>query len=88
MIKLPCTPHALGAFTELRRQNVETMCTTVFSLGQACAVAQAGTTHILPFCEPVKELGGRSHQARPGVHRDLFRVVRAPIRNGGAGQVG
>ena len=58
MIKLPCTPHALGAFTELRRQNVDTMCTTVFSLGQACAVAQAGATHILPFCEPVKELGG------------------------------
>jgi transaldolase len=58
MIKLPCTPHALGAFAELRSQNVETMCTTVFSLGQACAVAQAGATHILPFCEPVKELGG------------------------------
>ena len=58
MIKLPCTPHALDAFAELRSQNVETMCTTVFSLGQACAVAQAGATHILPFCEPVKELGG------------------------------
>ena len=58
MIKLPCTPNALGAFADLRAQNVETMCTTVFSLGQACAVAQAGATHILPFCEPVKELGG------------------------------
>ena len=58
MIKLPCNPHALAAFAELRRQRVATMCTTVFSLGQACAVAQAGATHILPFCEPVKELGG------------------------------
>lgn len=58
MIKLPCTSRSLGAFAELRKQGVDTMCTTVFSLGQACAVAQAGATHVLPFCEPVKELGG------------------------------
>ena len=58
MIKLPCTPEALGAFVELHNQQIETMCTTVFSLVQACAVAQAGATHILPFCEPVKEMGG------------------------------
>ena len=58
MIKLPCTNHALPAFTELKKQGVETMCTTTFSLAQATAVALAGATHILPFCEPVKEIGG------------------------------
>lgn len=58
MIKIPCTAHGLGAFRELGRRGVETMCTTVFSLPQAAAVARAGATHVLPFCEPVKELGG------------------------------
>lgn len=58
MIKIPCTTYALPAFAELKKQGVETMCTTTFSLTQASAVALAGATHILPFCEPVKELGG------------------------------
>ncbi len=58
MIKLPCTTHALPAFTELKKQGVKTMCTTTFSLTQASAAALAGATHVLPFCEPVKELGG------------------------------
>ncbi len=58
ILKIPCTVHGLGAFRELKRQGVQTFCTTVFSLTQAAAVAQAGATHILPFCEPVKEVGG------------------------------
>ena len=58
ILKIPCTVHGLGAFRELKRQGVETFCTTVFSLTQAAAVAQAGATHIRPFCEPVKEAGG------------------------------
>ena len=58
MIKMPCATHAMGAFGELRRRGVQTMCTTTFSLPQAAAMALAGATHILPFCEPVKELGG------------------------------
>ena len=35
-----------------------TFCTTVFSLGQAAAAARAGAIHVLPFCEPVREMGG------------------------------
>lgn len=58
IIKIPCTPHALAAFKSLQGQGVETYCTTVFSLSQAAAVAQAGVTHILPFLEPVKDMGG------------------------------
>ena len=30
----------------------------MFSLPQAAAVAQAAATHILPFREPVREIGG------------------------------
>ena len=58
IIKIPCTAHALGAFRRLAEEGVETFCTTVFSLPQAAAVAQAGATHVLPFCEPVKQMGG------------------------------
>lgn len=58
ILKIPCTPHALGAFKALQEQGVETYCTTVFSLAQAAAVARAGVTHILPFLEPVKDMGG------------------------------
>lgn len=58
ILKIPCTIHGLGAFNALNDAGVETYCTTVFSLTQAAAVAQAGVTHILPFCEPVKEMGG------------------------------
>ena len=58
IIKIPCSPIALDAFRVLAEEGIETYCTTVFSLPQAAAVAQAGATHILPFCEPVKELGG------------------------------
>jgi transaldolase len=37
---------------------VPTFCTTVFTLPQAAAVAQAGVTHVLPFCEPFNDVGG------------------------------
>ena len=56
IIKVPCTAVGLGAFSAFAAEGVETFCTTVFSLTQAAAVAQAGATHVLPFCEPVKQL--------------------------------
>lgn len=58
ILKIPCSVHSLAAFRALEADGVETYCTTVFSLPQAAAVAQAGVTHILPFCEPVKAAGG------------------------------
>ena len=58
ILKIPCGVDGLKAFAKLREEGVETFCTTVFSLTQAAAVAQAGVDHILPFCEPVKEVGG------------------------------
>ncbi len=58
IIKIPCGVPALGAFRALAAEGVETFCTTVFSLAQAAAVAQAGVGHVLPFCEPVKQAGG------------------------------
>ncbi len=58
IIKIPCAEHGLEAFGALAKEGVETFCTTCFSLPQAAIVAQAGATHILPFCEPVKQMGG------------------------------
>ena len=58
VLKIPCSVNALKVFAALREEGVETCCTTVFSLPQAVAAAQAGVDHILPFCEPVKEAGG------------------------------
>ena len=58
ILKIPCTLDGLAAFRALSDEGVETFCTTVFSLSQAAVVAQAGVDHILPFCEPVKEMGG------------------------------
>ena len=58
ILKIPCSVNGLKAFSVLKEEGVETFCTTVFSLAQAAAVAQAGVDHILPFCEPVKEVGG------------------------------
>ena len=58
ILKIPCTIHGLGALHALAEEGVETFCTTVFSLTQAAAVAQAGASHILPFCEPVRAVGG------------------------------
>ena len=58
IIKVPCTTDSLHVFKDLETHGIESYCTTVFSLPQAAAVAQAGATHILPFCEPVKEAGG------------------------------
>ena len=58
ILKIPCTVNALGAFAELKKAGVETFCTTVFTLNQAVAVAQAGVTHVLPFCEPYRDVSG------------------------------
>ena len=57
-IKIPCTGYGLGALRALADDGVTTFCTTVFSLTQAAAAAQAGAAHVLPFCEPVREMGG------------------------------
>ena len=57
-IKIPCTAAGLGAFRVLEQEGETTFCTTVFSLAQAAAAAQAGATHVLPFCEPVRQMGG------------------------------
>ncbi len=58
ILKIPATDYALGAFSELKKAGIPTFCTTVFTLNQAAAVAQAGVTHVLPFCEPFKDVGG------------------------------
>ena len=58
ILKIPATTYALGAFSELKKAGIPTFCTTVFSLPQAAAVAAAGVTHVLPFCEPFKDVGG------------------------------
>ena len=58
IIKIPTGVDGLRALSTLSQDGIETFCTTVFSLTQAAAVAQAGAHHILPFCEPVKEMGG------------------------------
>ena len=58
ILKIPCTENGLKSFGILKEEGVETFCTTVFSLTQAAAAAQAGVDHILPFCDPVKEMGG------------------------------
>ena len=57
VIKIPCAIQGLEAFAALAAEGVETFCTTTFNLTQAAVVAQAGATHILPFCEPYKEVG-------------------------------
>ena len=57
ILKIPCSDIALEAFSVLKKEGVETFCTTVFSLSQAVVSAQAGADHILPFCEPFKDLG-------------------------------
>ena len=101
VLKIPSTVHGLGAFRALSRAGVETMCTTVFSLTQAAAVAQAGATHVLPFCEPFKAVGGdptklvrecaemfRGWEQRPLVTAALVRSVDtayAALRDGADG---
>ena len=52
ILKIPMSEHALGAFSELKKANIETFCTTIFTLNQAVLAANSGVTHILPFCEP------------------------------------
>ena len=58
ILKIPCSVNGLKAFSDLKKDGIETFCTTVFSLTQAAAVAQAGVDHVLPFCDPVKAVGG------------------------------
>ena len=58
ILKIPASTDALGAFAVLKSAGVPTFCTTVFTLPQAAAVAQAGVTHVLPFCEPFNDVGG------------------------------
>ena len=58
ILKIPATTYALDAFTELKKSGIPTFCTTVFTLNQAVAIAQAGATHILPFCEPFNDVDG------------------------------
>ena len=98
ILKIPCTVIGLKAFSILKDEGVETFCTTVFSLTQAAAVAQAGASHILPFCEPVKEVGGdptklvrdctqmfKGWQQRPYIMAALIRTVEtahAAFRDG------
>jgi transaldolase len=101
IIKIPCGVPALGAFRALKAEGVDTFCTTAFSLTQAAAVAQAGATHVLPFCEPVKQHGGdptqmvrecasmfSGWQGRPFITAALIRsaeVAHAALRDGADG---
>lgn len=61
-IKIPVTGHGMRALRQLSDNGVETMTTTVFSASQAAAAAQAGTTHVLIFCEPMISQGADPFQ--------------------------
>ena len=80
ILKIPCNVNGLKAFSILKDQGVETFCTTVFSLTQAVAVAQAGVDHILPFCEPVKEVGGGALEEVDAAVCAVDAARRAPRR--------
>ena len=58
ILKIPMATYALDTFSELEKRGVETFCTTIFTLPQAAAVARAGVTHILPFCDPFLAVNG------------------------------
>ena len=91
----------MPVFADLRAEGVTTYCTTVFSLPQAAGVAQAGANHILPFCEPVKQMGGdptklvrecvqmfSGWEQRPFITAALIRsvdVAHAALRDGADG---
>ena len=70
-IKIPMTGHGMRALRQLSDRGVETMTTTVFSATQAAAAAQAGTTHVLIFCEPMLGQGADPFQLISDV-RELF----------------
>ena len=101
ILKIPCSEIALEAFAVLKKEGVETFCTTVFSLSQAVVAAQSGADHILPFCEPVMDLGlsptklvkdcyetFREWEDRPKITAALVRspdVANAALRDGADG---
>jgi len=49
VIKIPTTIEGLKALKELRKMNIDTNATLVFSVNQALMVAKAGATYVSPF---------------------------------------
>ncbi|MGC8546970.1 MAG: fructose-6-phosphate aldolase [Thermoplasmata archaeon] len=49
VIKIPTTIEGLKALKELKKMNIDTNATLVFSVNQALMVAKAGATYVSPF---------------------------------------
>lgn len=49
VIKIPMTAEGMKAVRELKKQEIKTNVTLVFSLNQALLAAQAGATYVSPF---------------------------------------
>ena len=49
VVKIPMTKDGLIAIKELKKLNIKTNCTLVFSVNQAILAAKAGATYVSPF---------------------------------------
>lgn len=57
VVKIPTTVEGLKAIKILRRENIETNATLVFSLSQAILVAKAGAAYVSPFVGRLDDIG-------------------------------
>lgn len=57
VIKIPMTDEGLKAIKELKKQNIKTNCTLIFSANQALLAAKAGATYVSPFVGRLDDIG-------------------------------
>lgn len=56
-VKIPLNIGGIQAISQLNRENIRTLTSIVYDVGQALAAAVAGATYIAPFVHRSKEVG-------------------------------
>lgn len=72
VIKVPMTEEGLKALGALKKENIETNMTLIFSVNQALLAARAGATYVSPFLGRTDDIGGSG----VGVVKDLVEIFK------------
>lgn len=57
VVKIPMTPAGLKAVQQLRREDIKTNVTLIFSVHQALLAAKAGANYVSPFVGRIDDIG-------------------------------
>lgn len=78
-IKIPVTQQGIKAIKQLKREQITTLATAIFTADQALMAAKAGADWVAPYVNRIDNISGSGTHVVKQIH-DLFKIHNLPTK--------